>query len=146
MENNYEISILQHKGMICRSSRVCMTKDIGVNNNIFGAELMSEIDSCCAVFVAEVCDTPLIVTKSMAVEFISPIKVNQIFKTYIGIEKIGTTSISLFVEIRKHNVHTEKETVVIKATTTFVRIDEEGNPIPINDNVRKKYGYELLNK
>ena len=145
MENNYEIE-LKDKKLICRSSRVCMTKDIGVNNNIFGAELMAEIDSTCAVFVAEVCDTPLVVTKTMAVEFIAPIKVNQIFKTYIGIEKIGTTSISLNVEIRKHNVHTEKENVVVKATTTFVRIDEEGNPIPINDNVRKKYGYEPIIK
>ena len=146
IEPNYEVELLKNKKMICRNSRFCMAKDIGTHKNIFGAELMAECDNVCAVFAAEVCDTPLIVTRTMDVEFISPVKENQIFKTYVGIEKIGNSSITLLVEIRKHSVHTEKETLVLKAKTVFVRIDEEGNPIMINDNVRSKYGYDKIGR
>jgi acyl-CoA thioesterase YciA len=147
MENqSNEIEALKKGELICRNSSFCMTKQVGTHGNMYGAELMEELDRVCAVFVAEVCDTPLIVTKSMNIEFIAPVKVNQIIKTYVGIETIGRTSITLNMEIRKHSVHTEKEVVVLKAQAVFVRIDEEGYSIPINDNVRKKYGYEPINK
>lgn len=140
------IEKLKAGSLICRNSQFCKGKNIGTHGNMFGATLMEELDSVCSVFAAEICDTPLIVTRTMNVEFLSPVRVNQIYKTYVGISKIGKTSIGLIVEIRKHSVHTEKETLAIKATSTFVRIDDEGNPINISDSVRKKYGYELLVK
>lgn len=138
------VDLLKRGEMICRNSQFCKEKNLGVHGNMFGADLMEELDSVCAVFAAEICDTPWIVTKTMNIEFVSPVRVNQIYKTYVGIEKIGTTSITLNVEIRKHSVHTEKESIALKAQTVFVRIDEEGNPITISDTVRKKYGYKLL--
>lgn len=82
---------------------------------MFGAILMEELDSVCAVFAAEICDTPWIVTKTMNIEFITPVLPNQIYKTYVGIKKIGKTSITLVAEIRKHSVHTENGTVALKA-------------------------------
>lgn len=141
---NKDIEILKSGSMICRNSQFCKGKNLGVHGNMFGADLMEELDGSCAVFAAEVCDTPWVVTKSMNIEFVAPVKVNQIYKTYIGIAKIGKTSITLNVEIRRHSVHTEAEQQAVKATATFVRIDEDGNPILISDNVRKKYGYEPL--
>ncbi len=140
------IDILRQGELICRNSQFCKGKNLGVHGNMFGADLMEELDSVCSVFAAEVCDTPLIVTRTMNIEFVSPVRVNQIYKTYVGIEKIGKTSITLKAEIRKHSVHTEKESIALKANTTFVRIDDEGSPINISDSVRKKYGYETLIK
>jgi acyl-CoA thioesterase YciA len=140
-----EIEILKTGGLICRNSQFCKGKNLGVHGNMFGADLMEELDSVCAVFSAEVCDTPLIVTKTMNIEFKSPIRINQIYKTYVGIKNIGNTSITLLVEIRKHSVHTEKEVLAVIAETTFVRIDDEGSSILISDHVRRKYGYKPLN-
>jgi acyl-CoA hydrolase len=106
---------------------------------MFGAEQMEELDAVCAVFAAEVCDTPWIVTKTMNVEFVSEIRPNQIYKTYVGIKKIGNTSISLIAEIRTHSVDTEKEVLALKCETVFVRINEYGEAIKISDNVRTKF-------
>jgi len=100
---------------------------------------MEELDSVCAVFASEVCDTPWVVTKTMNVEFVHEVKPNQIYKTYAGIKKIGGTSITLTAEIRTHSVDTEKETLAIKCETVFVRINEYGEAIRINDNVRSNY-------
>lgn len=140
------IESLKSGELICRNSQFCKGKDIGVHGRIFGANLMEELDSSCSVFAAEICDTPWLVTKIMNIEFITPVLQNQIFKTYIGIKKIGKTSITLNAEIRKHSVHTEKETLVLKAESVFVRINEDGEAIPISDTVRKKFGYDLLHK
>ena len=100
---------------------------------------MAELDTTCSVFAAEILDTPWIVTKTMNVEFIKGISANQIYKVYVGIKKIGNTSITLNAEIRIHSVDTEKEALALRCETTFVRINEYGETIRISDTVRNKY-------
>jgi len=139
------IQLLIEGKLICRSSRFCLMQNIGTHGRMFGADQMSELDAVCAVFAAEVCDTPWVVTKTMNIEFLAPILPNQIYKTYVGIKNIGKTSIALTAEIRKHSVQTEKETVALTCTTVFVRINEDGESITISDQVRTKYGYNKLN-
>jgi acyl-CoA hydrolase len=75
----------------------------------------------------------------MNVEFVKAISANQIYKTYVGIKKIGNTSITLTAEIRTHSVDTEKESIALKCETVFVRINEYDEAIKISDNVRNKY-------
>jgi acyl-CoA thioesterase FadM len=43
------------------------------------------------------------------------------------------------VEARSFNVYTHDEEVVLSTNITFVRIDEDGNPIPISDKVRNEF-------
>ena len=137
IDNNVEI--LRSRGMVMRSTWICMTKDLGVHNNAFGGILLSHIDEIAAVFASEICDTPLVVTRSLDAEFLVPIRVGNVIKTYCGIESIGNTSISVIVEMRKYNVRSESEIVCLRVKTTFVRIDEEGNAIPIGSSVKQKY-------
>ena len=40
------------------------------------------------------------------------------------------------MEARAHNVYTGNQVVVLKTNIRFVRIDEEGNPIPIGEKGR----------
>ena len=141
-QSEFNVELLKKGELICRNSQYCKGKQVGVHGRMFGADLMEELDAVCSVFSAEVIDTPWVVTKTMNVEFISPILPNQIYKTYVRIKNIGRTSITLEAEIRKHSVHTDKETLAIKCETVFVRINEEGESIKISDSVREKFGYE----
>jgi acyl-CoA thioesterase YciA len=120
-----------------------MTKDLGVHNNAFGGILLSHIDEIGAFFAAEICDTPMMVTRSMDAEFLIPMKVGNVIKTYCGIESIGNTSIAVIVEMRKYNLRSEAEVVCLRAKATFVRIDEEGSSIPIGQTIKKKYETRL---
>jgi acyl-CoA hydrolase len=138
-QREFNVELLRKGELICRNSQFCKGKQIGIHGRMFGADMMEELDAVCAVFAAEVCDTPWIVTKTMNVEFVKEIMPNQIYKTYVGISKIGNTSISLKAEIRTHSVDTEKETIALRCDTVFVRINEYGEAIKISDNVRKKY-------
>lgn len=138
-QSEFNVELLKKGELICRNSQFCKGKQVGVHGRMFGAEMLEEIDSVCAVFAAEICDTPWVVTKTMNSEFIKEILPNQIYKTYVGIKKIGNTSITLNVEIRTHSVDTEKEVLALRCETTFVRINEYGEAIKISDNVRNKY-------
>ena len=42
------------------------------------------------------------------------------------------------MEARSHSVYTGKQTVILHTQITFVRIDDEGNPIPISDRAKNR--------
>ena len=138
-QRDFNRELLRGGELICRNSQFCKGNQVGIHGRMYGAFLLEEVDAVCAVFAAEVCDTPWIVTKTMNVDFVSEVKPNQIYKTYVGIKKIGNTSITLNVEIRTHSVDTEREKLAIKCEVVFVRINEYGEAIRINDNVRTNY-------
>ena len=107
---------------------------------------MSLIDDSAASYAAQICDTPRIVTiKIDELLFKSPVKVGSLLKVYGKVDKFGTTSIKLYIEVRKHNVHTGKQEAVTQTYITFVRIDGDGRAIPIHEHVKDRY-YDRFEK
>ena len=126
--------------LVYRNSRLCMTKDLGLHGNMFGGKMMSLLDEVTSIFACEVCDTPKMITKKIEeVIFERPVKEGQIIKVYCGIDKIGNSSITITVEARGYNVYTEVEKLVCSTRMIFVRIDDDGNPIPISERIRTKF-------
>lgn len=138
-----EVEALKRGEFVFRGTRLCLKRDIGVHGNMFGGELLSIIDETAAAFACEICDTPHVVTRMMEkVEFCTPVKEGNMIKIYGGIIKIGNSSITLKIELRRYNVYTEQEKVACSTSIVFVRIDEDGNPIPISDRIREKFGFK----
>lgn len=122
------------------STYICKTSDIGVHSNMFGGTMLALIDDCSAAYASQVCDTLRIVTiKIDELEFKTPVKVGNILKFYASVKEFGNTSVTLYVEVRKHSVFTGKEEVVVHTHIKFVRIDDEGKPIPISELVKRRY-------
>ena len=113
--------------------------DLGFHGNLFGGKLLAWIDSAAAGYSMQLCDSPRMVTVSIDKCFFEkPAKEGQLLKIYGYPTKLGTTSIVLYMEARAHNVYTGNQIVVLKTNIRFVRIDEEGNPIPINEKGRNR--------
>jgi len=113
--------------------------DLGFHKNLFGGKLLAWIDAAGAAFAAQVCDTPRMVT--IAIDkcvFKKPAREGQMLKIYGEVANVGTTSITLNLEARAHNVYTGAQSVVLSTNIKFVRIDEDGNPLPISDRVKTK--------
>jgi acyl-CoA thioesterase YciA len=72
------------------------------------------------------------------VVFKEPVKVNNQIKIYGSVESIGNTSITLFIESRRFSVYTHEEVTVLSTKIVFVRIDDDGRPIPISKNKKEK--------
>lgn len=141
--NSTHIQRLCEGKMIYRSSKLCMTKDLGLHGNMFGGKMMALLDEVTSIFACEICDTPRMITKKIEeVIFEAPVKVGQIIKIYCGIAKFGRTSITLNVEARGYNVYTEQEKVVCSTRMIFVRIDNEGSAIPIDERIKVKFKHK----
>lgn len=126
------------------TSHICKASEIGVHGNMFGGNLLSLIDESAAAYSTQLCDTPRMVTiKIEELVFKKPVKVGNLLKIYGRVIEFGTTSLSIYIEVRKHNVYTGEQEVVTHTNIKFVRIDEEGNSIPISDRVKSRYQERL---
>ena len=68
--------------------------------------------------------------------FKKPAKERNLVKIYAELIKIGNTSATFRVEARSYNVFRGDEVVLLETNMTFVRVDEEGVPIPISEQVK----------
>lgn len=122
------------------STYICKTGDIGVHSNMFGGHIMSLIDDAAAAYACQICDTLRVVTiKIDELIFKKPIKAGNIVKVYGEVKDFGNTSVTLYIEVRKHNVYTGKQEVVTHTNIKFVRIDDEGNPLSISERIKTRY-------
>lgn len=114
--------------------------DLGFNNTLFGGQLLAWVDSDSVAYAMEICDNPRMVTVSIdKCVFQRAAGPSHIIKIYAGIENFGNTSVTLKVEARRHNVYDGKQQMVLATDIKFVRVDEEGNPIPISDRVKQRH-------
>lgn len=122
------------------TTKICKASEIGVHSNMFGGNMVSLIDESSAAYAVQLCDTPRMVTiKIDELVFKKPVKVGSLLKVYGKVVEFGTTSVKLYIEVRKHNVYTGEQEVVTHTNIKFVRIDEDGNSIPLSERVKKRY-------
>lgn len=122
------------------STHFCKTKQIGYHGNLFGGIMLSWLDEAGAAFACCACDTPRMVTKHIAaVTFEKPVRSGQIIKIYGEVIKVGNTSITIRLEARRHSVYNGTQRLVCSTDMIFVRIDGDGEAIPLNDKVKAKY-------
>jgi len=113
--------------------------DLGFHGNLFGGQLLSWLDAAGASYAMETCDTPRMVTvKIDECIFKKPAKEGQLIKIYGKAVKVGTTSITFYLEARSHSVYSGQQSVILSTNITFVRVDESGEAIPISERVKSK--------
>ena len=126
------------------STYICKKGDIGIHDNMLGGTILSIIDDASASYASQTCDTQRVVTlKIDELVFAKPVKVGNILKVYGEVKAFGTTSVTLYIEVRKHNVYTGLQTVVTHTNIKFVRIDDEGTPLAISERVKERYAERM---
>jgi|TARA_B110000285_G_scaffold40816_1_gene44730 acyl-CoA thioesterase YciA len=118
--------------------------DLGFHGNLFGGKLLAWVDAAGAAFASQVCDTPRMVT--VLIEkcvFEKPAKEGHLLKIYGAVNNIGNSSVTLNVEARSHNVYDGRQAIILSTQIKFVRIDEQGEAIPISGRVKEKYGSDI---
>lgn len=122
------------------STHVCKTQNVGFHGNLFGGVMLSWLDEAGAAFAAEMCGTPRMVTVKIAeVIFRKPVRPGQIIKIYGDVVRFGNSSITIKLEARRHSPYNASQKIVCTTDMTFVRIDGDGEPVPINELVKKSF-------
>ena len=114
--------------------------DLGFHGNLFGGKLLSWVDAAVAAYAMEKCRSQNMITIALdECVFRKPAKEKQLVKIYAEMVKVGNTSATFKIEARAFNVFRGDEAILLATNMTFVRVDEEGAPIPISEQVRRVF-------
>ena len=114
--------------------------DLGFHGNLFGGKLLSWVDAAVAAYAMERCHSKNMITVAIdKCVFEKPAKEGQLVKIYADMSKVGNTSATFEVEARTYNVFRGDEEIILKTSMTFVRVDDEGVPIPISEQVKREF-------
>ena len=123
------------------STHMCKESDCGYHGNLFGGAMLCWLDEAAVAYACQACETPRMVTVKVAeVLFRKPVRPGQIIKIYGELKSIGTCSATIALEARRHSPYNGSQKVVLTTEMTFVRIDGDGEPVPVGDHVKEKRG------
>jgi len=121
------------------STHYVMAKQVGYHGNLFGGIMLSWIDEAGAAFACQIADTGRMVTKYMSeVNFERAVRPGQLIKIYGRCLSIGNTSVTIEIEARRHSIYNGTQKPVCKCSIVFVRIDGDGEPVPVAPHIHAK--------
>ena len=114
---------------------VAMPADTNPSGDIFGGWILSQMDVAGGVTASRLAEgrTATIGVKEM--EFHKPVRVGDLVSCYTQLQKIGTSSITIKIEAWTTNhYHPGGPIKVTEGVFTYVAIDENRKPRPVNKN------------
>ena len=111
---------------------VAMPADANAYGDIFGGWLLSMMDSAAGLTAARRAKGRAVTVAIDAMGFLAPVKVGDEVSVYTHIEKVGRTSMTIAVEAYRRHRSEDTATKVTEAKFTFVAIDDNGNPRPVD--------------
>ena len=122
------------------STHICKTRDVGNHGNLFGGVMLSWLDEAGAAYAAEFAETGKIVTKHISeLNFQRAVRPGQLIKIYGRVSKLGKTSLVIEIEARRHSVYNGTQKSVCETEITYVRVDGDGDAIPLSNKVKEKF-------
>ena len=110
---------------------VAMPADANAYGDIFGGWLLSLMDNAAGLTAARRSRGRAVTVAMDGMVFHEPVKVGDEVSVYAEIERVGRTSMTIAVEAWRRARHQEESTKVTEAKFTFVAIDDQGRPRPV---------------
>ena len=110
---------------------VAMPADANAYGDIFGGWLLSLMDNAAGLTAARRSKGRAVTVAMDGMVFHQPVKVGDEVSVYAEVERVGRTSMTIAVEAWRRARHQEESIKVTEAKFTFVAIDDEGRPRPV---------------
>jgi acyl-CoA thioesterase YciA len=111
-----------------------MPADVNSNGDIFGGWVMAQVDIAGGIVAARRARGRVATVAVNAFLFKQPISIGDVVSLYARIERVGTTSVTVHVEVvAERNPAAPVVVKVTEASLTYVAIDDRGRkrPLPI---------------
>lgn len=111
-----------------------MPRDTNGHGTIFGGVILSYIDQAGAVEAYRHTSQKLVTVAIKEVVFHEPVHVGDLVSLFAQATRFGRTSITVAVQVYAHRLMSEQHTRNVKVTEaelTFVAIDAQGRPTPL---------------
>lgn len=108
-----------------------MPKDANASGDIFGGWIMAQVDIAASVVAHQYTATRVATVAVNSFQFKHPVFIGDLVSCYAEVVKVGTTSMTIEVEVFAERRRVEAPIKVTEATLTFVAIGEDRRPTPI---------------
>jgi acyl-CoA thioesterase YciA len=106
-----------------------MPADANPNGDVFGGWIMAQVDLAGAVLPARVAKGRIATVALNQFVFKQPVSIGDLLSFYARITRVGTTSITVHVEVYAERNPANLQVVkVTDANLTYVAIDRDGKP------------------
>lgn len=104
--------------------------DINANGHIFGGWVLSQMDTAGGIIAWREAQGPVATVAIDAMEFISPILLNDVISVYGAVERRGRTSLAIRLDVMAQRRFGSEvtEIAVTSGLFTFVALDENHQP------------------
>ena len=111
---------------------VPMPADANQNGDIFGGWIMAQVDIAGGTMAGRIARGRVATVAVKEFVFKQPVQIGDLLSFYVEVERIGTSSISVTVEVYAERRPADPKVVkVTEATLTYVAIDGAGRPRPV---------------
>jgi acyl-CoA thioesterase YciA len=109
-----------------------MPADANANGDIFGGWIMAQVDLAGSVMPSRISKGRVATVAVNQFVFKHAVSVGDLLSFYAKVDRIGTTSITMHMEVYAERNPANPELVkVTEANLTYVAIDREGKPRPV---------------
>lgn len=107
-------------------------QDTNFAGDIFGGWIMAQVDLAGSIVASRKAKGRVVTVAVKEFQFHKPIYVGDLISCYVTISRIGTTSITVLVEVYAERNPAKPERIkVTQATVTYVAVDTDGKPRPV---------------
>lgn len=107
---------------------LAMPGDTNPNGDIFGGWIVSQMDLAAGVVAKKYAHGRAATVAIHSMSFLLPVRVGDMVSCYVELLKIGTTSMTMGVEVWQETFSTGEKRKVTEGTFIFVAIDDHGRP------------------
>ncbi|CAN5136646.1 acyl-CoA thioesterase [soil metagenome] len=105
--------------------------DINANGHIFGGWVLSQMDIAGGIIAGRVAGGAVATVAIEAMKFIAPILMRDIVSVYGHVQRRGTTSIAVHLDVVAERGGSTAPVPLTSGVFTFVAIDEHARPRPL---------------
>jgi acyl-CoA thioesterase YciA len=106
--------------------------DINANGHIFGGWVLSQMDIAAGITASRRARGPVATVAIEAMKFLAPIHLRDLISVYAEIERVGRTSMGVRIEVVANRDLGQTEIKVTEGLFTFVALDAEHRPRPVD--------------
>ncbi len=112
-----------------------LPRDTNPGGTIFGGVILSQLDLAGGIEARKHADKLFVTVAIRGVEFIAPVFVGDVVSFYTRTVKVGRTSVTVCIVVEATRYRDNDNIVrVMEAEATYVAVDENRKPIPVNDS------------
>ena len=109
-----------------------MPADANQNGDIFGGWIMAQVDVAGGTVAGRIARGRVATVAVKEFVFKQPVQIGDLLSFYVDVKRIGTTSVTVTVEVFAERRPADPKVVrVTEATLTYVAIDGTGQPRPV---------------